>query len=172
MANRKTKTGRFLVVVDESPGSKRALDYAGRALRGRRNVAIILLHLLPPLPPELLEFGGAENPRKEQKLEAELRGDQQAWIRSVRTSAKSFLTSTIQQLHKAGVPRDAIHLAFSHPASDRDAATTVLEHARSKRCHTIVIGHAAHSWFRELAGGDLVEHLLRRSKGLAMWVVQ
>ena len=91
---------RFLVVVDESPGSKRALDYGGRVLGGRRNFAIILLHLLPPLPPELLEFGGAENPRKEQKLEAELRVDQQAWIRSARTSAKSFLTSAIQQLHK------------------------------------------------------------------------
>lgn len=171
MANRKSKTERFLVVVDESPGSKRALDYAGKVLGGRRNFAIILLHLLPPLPPELLEFGGAENPRQEQKLEAELRVDQQAWIRSARTSAKSFLTSAIQQLHKAGVARDAIHLAFSHPARDRDA-TTVLEHARGKRCHTIVIGHAAHSWFRELAGGDLAEHLLRQGKGFTVWVVQ
>lgn len=172
MANRKHKTERFLVVVDESPGSKRALDYVGRVLRGHRKFAIILLDLLPPLPPELLEFGGAENPRKEQKLEAELHGDQQAWIRSARNSAKSFLASAIQQLHKAGVPRDAIHLAFSHPARDRDAATTVLEHARGKRCHTVVIGHASHSWFRELAGGHLAEHLLRRGKGVAVWVVQ
>ncbi len=172
MASRKSKTERFLVVVDESPGSKRALDYAGRVLGGPRNFAIILLHLLPPLPPELLEFGGAENPRQEQKLEAELRADQQAWIRSARSSAKSSLAGTVQQLHKAGVPRSAIHLLFSHPARDRDAATTVLEHARGKRCHTIVIGHAAHSWFRELAGGDLAEHLIRRSKGLAVWVVQ
>lgn len=172
MANSKNKAERFLVVVDESPGSKRALDYAGRVLGRRRNFVIILLHLLPPLPPELLEFGGAENPRKEQKLEAELRGDQQAWIRSARNSAKSFLTRAIQQLHKAGVARDAIHLAFSHPARDRDAATAVLEHARGKRCHTVVIGHDAHSWFRELAGGDLTEHLLRRAKGVAVWVVQ
>ena len=172
MANRKSKTERFLVVVDESPGSKRALDYAGKVLGGRWNFAIILLHLLPPLPPELLEFGGAENPRQEQKLEAELRGDQQAWIRSARNSAKSLLTSAIQQLHKAGVPQDAIHLVFSHPTRDHDATTAVLEHARGKRCHTIVIGHAAHSWFRELAGGDLAEHLLRRGKGFAVWVVQ
>ncbi len=172
MANRKSKTERFLVVVDESAGSKRALDYAGRVLGECRNFAIILLHLLPPLPPELLEFGGAENPRKEQKLEAELRADQQAWIRSGRNSAKSFLTSAMQQLHRAGVPKDTIHLAFSHPARDRDAAVAILEHARSKRCHTVVIGHAAHSWFRELAGGDLTEHLLRRGKGLAVWVVQ
>ena len=172
MANRKSKTERFLVVVDESPGSKRALDYAGRVLRGRRNFAIILLHLLPPLPPELLEFGGAENPRQEQKLEAELRADQQAWIRSARTSAKSFFASAIQQLHKAGVPQDTIHLVFSHPTRDHDATTAVLEHARGKHCHTVVIGHAAHSWFRELAGGDLAEHLLRRGKGFAVWVVQ
>lgn len=172
MANRKSKPERFLVVVDESPGSKRALDYAGAMIGSRRHFAIILLHLLPPLPPELLEFGGAENPRKEQKLEAELRSDQQAWIRSARNSAKSFLAAAIQQLHKAGVPRGKIHIAFLDPADDRDAATAVLEHARGKRCHTIVIGHASHSWFRELAGGDLAEHLLRRSKGFVLWVVQ
>ncbi len=172
MASRKSKTERFLIVVDESPGSKRALDYAGRVLGGRRNFAIILLHLLPPLPPELLEFGGAENPGHEQKLEAELRADQQAWIRSARTSAKSFFASAIQQLHKAGVPQDAIHLVFSNPTRDHDATTAVLEHARGKRCHTVVIGHAAHSWLRELAGGDLAEHLLRRGKGFAVWVVQ
>lgn len=172
MANRKSKTERFLVVVDESPGSKRALGYAGRVLGGRRNCAIILLHLLLPLPPELLEFGGAENPQKEQKLEAELRSDQQAWIRSARNSAKSALAGAVQQLHKAGIPRGAIHVVFSHPTRDRDAATTVLEHARGKRCHTIVIGHAAHSWFRELAGGDLAEHLLRHGKGFTVWVVQ
>ncbi len=171
MANRKNKTERFLVVIDESPGSKRALDYASRVIGGHRNFAITLLHLLPPLPPKLLEFGGAENPQKEQKLEAELRGDQQQWIRSAKKSAKTSLVSAVQQLHKAGVPREDIHFAFSDP-SDRDAATAVLEQARGKRCHTIVIGHASHSWFRELAGGDLTEHLLRRGKGFAVWVVQ
>lgn len=172
MANRKNKTERFLLVVDESPGSKRAVDYAGRVIRGHRNFDITVLHLLPPLPPELLEFGGAEDPQKEQKLEAELRSDQQAWIRSARNSAKSFLTSAIQQLHKAGVPRGAIHLVFSHPTSDHDATTAVMEQARNRRCHTIVIGHTSHSWFRELAGGDLTEHLLRRGQGFVVWVVQ
>lgn len=172
MANRKSRAERLLLVVDDSPASKRALDYTSGMVRGRRNFAIILLHLLPPLPPELLEFGGAENPRQEQKLEAELRGDQRAWIHSARHSAKSSLASAVQQLHKAGVPRGEIRIAFSDPIKDRDAAIAVLEQARGKRCRTIVIGHASHSWFRELAGGDLTEHLLRRSKGLAVWVVQ
>ena len=172
MANRKNKTERFLVVFDESSGSKRAVDYAGRVIGGRRNFVITLLHLLPPLPPELLEFGGAENPRQEQKLEAELRSDQQAWIRSAKKSAKTSLAAAIQQLRKAGIHGGDIHIAFSESANGGDAATAVLEHARGKRCHTVVIGHAAHSWFRELAGGDLTEHLLRRGKGLVVWVVQ
>ena len=172
MANRKSKAERFLVVVDETPASKRALDYAGRVLAGRGNFAVILLHLLPPMPPELLEFGGAENPQQEQKLEAELRAEQRAWIRSARNSAKSSLAGAVQRLHKAGVPHGEIHLAFSDPAKDRDIVTAILEHAQAKRCRTIVVGHASHSWFRELAGGDLAEHLLRRGKGFAVWIVQ
>ena len=171
MANRKSETERFLIVIDESPASKRALDYAARVIGGCRRFAIILLHLLPPLPPELLESGGAENSRKEQKIEAQLRGEQRTWIDSAKKSAKTSLVSAVQQLHKAGVPREDIHFAFSDP-SDRDAATAVLEQARSRRCHTIVIGHTSHTWFRELAGGDLTEHLLRRGKGFAVWVVQ
>lgn len=172
MANRKSETERFLIVIDESSASKRALDYAARVIGGCRRFAIILLHLLPPLPPELLESGGAENPRKEQKIEAELRGEQRTWIDSAKKSAKTSLATAVRQLHKAGVPREDIHITFSDPGTDRDAAIAVLEQARGRRCHTVVIGHASHSWFRELAGGDLTEHLLRRGKGFTVWVVQ
>lgn len=172
MANRKDKNARFLVVVDASAGSKRALEYMSGVIAGRRNFAITVLQLLPPLPPELLEFGGAENSRKEQALEAKLRSDQQSYIRATRKSAQTSLAAAVDQLHKAGIPREDIQIAFTDPAADRDAATAVLEQARSKRCRTVVIGHASHSWFRELTGGDLVEHLLRRAKGIAMWVVQ
>ena len=172
MPETKGKIQRLLVVVDESSATKRALEYVGNLVGGRRGFGIVLLQLLQPMPPELLEFGGAERPKKEEKLGAELRRDQQTWIDSARNSAESNLDSAAEHLRRAGVFRRDIETSLSDPMMGRDAADTVLEHARTKRCHTVVIGHGAHSWFRELAGGDLAEHLIRQGKGVAMWVVQ
>jgi nucleotide-binding universal stress UspA family protein len=158
-----SKTERLLVMVDESPGTKRTVDYLAKMIGRRRGFHVCLLHLLPPLPPELLEFGGAENPREEQKLDAELGRDQQAWIAAARNSARPALDDAIKALRKAGVCGREIDLEFSDPMDSRDTAGTVSGQAQAKRCHTIVIGHESHSWFRELAGGHLTEHLLRHA---------
>jgi len=167
-----SKTERLLVMVDESPGTKRTVDYLAKMIGRRRGFHVCLLHLLPPLPPELLEFGGAENPREEQKLDAELRRDQHAWIAAARNSARPALDDAIKALRKAGVSGREIDLEFSDPMDSRDTAGTVLGQAQAKQCHTIVIGHESHSWFRELAGGHLTEHLLRHAIGITLWVVQ
>ncbi len=81
MAQAERKIEHLLLVIDESPASVRAVEYTGNLLRRRQGFRIHLLHPLPPLPPELLEFGGAENPRKEQALENELRQDNSNGLR-------------------------------------------------------------------------------------------
>lgn len=172
MAKAASKTERLLVVVDESPGTKRAVGYVAKMIGRRRHFHVYLLHLLPPLPPQLLEFGGAENPRKEERLTVELRRDQKAWIASARDSVRPVLEDAIKALRKAGLSTREIALECSDPMGGRDATGTVLGQARARRCHTIVIGHESHSWFRELVGGHLAEHLLRHASGITVWVVQ
>ncbi len=163
---------RLLVIIDNSSGSKRAVEYLAAVIGRRRGFHVHLLHLLSPLPPELVEFGGAEDPQKEQQLQAELRHDQKAWIASARNAAKAVLGDATEVLRRAGISAHEISLGRPYPTESRDAARTVLNEARSKRCHTIVIGHESHSWFRELVGGHLAEHLLREARGLTIWVVQ
>jgi nucleotide-binding universal stress UspA family protein len=162
----------LLLVVDDSPCSKRAVQYVGKFLGHRRGFQIYLFRLIPPLPPALLEFGGAEDIQLEEKLEAGLRRDQENWIASTRESAKPTLEKAAKVLHKAGVVRNSIHIDFSYPTEIRNAAGTLLEQARAKSCHTLVIGHTAHSWLREMTGGDLVEQILRHAHGVSVWVVQ
>jgi nucleotide-binding universal stress UspA family protein len=162
----------LLLVVDDSPCSKRAVQYVGKFLGHRRGFQIYLFRLIPPLPPALLEFGGAEDSQLEEKLEAELRRDQENWIASARESAKPALEEAAKVLHKAGVVRNSIHIDFSYPVEIRNAAGTLLEQARAKGCHTLVIGHTAHSWLREITGGDLAEHILRHAHGVSVWLVQ
>ena len=172
MAQVERKIEHLLLVIDESPASLRAVEYTGNLLRRRHGFRIHLLHLLPPLPPELLEFGGSENPRKEQALENELRRDQQQWIASARKSAEPSVENAVGVLRKAGSPHRNILCEFSYPTEPRDAGRTVLEHAQAKKCHTVIVGHKTHSWFREFTSTDLAEYILRHASGITVWVVQ
>jgi nucleotide-binding universal stress UspA family protein len=172
MTQAASKPECLLVMVDESPGTKRSLAYVAKMIGRLRGFHVYLLHLLPPLQPELLEFGGAEDPRKEKELVEELRRDQQAWIAAARDSAKPALDYALKALREAGLSSGDIELAFSDPMDGRESAVTVLDHARAKECHTIVLGHESHFWFRKLTGGHLAEHLLRHSSEITLWVVQ
>lgn len=172
MPRQSSQAERLLLVLDGSPDSKRAIQYAGGLIAGRRGFRIELLRLLPPLPPELLEFGGAENPARERQLESHLRRQQRDWIASAQTAAQPALQRALAQLRRAGVPRSSLGWSFSYPAEAGDAARIVLQAAKAKHCRTVVLGHQSHSWFRELAGGHLAEQILRHARGVSLWVVQ
>lgn len=166
------KMMRLLLVVDESPASKSAIQHVGKFLGRRRGFQIHLLYLLPPLPPELLEFGGAEDPRREEQLDAELRHSQEKWIASARVSAEPVLNEAEKSLRKAGISSRNIRSEFSYPTEPREAARTILEQAQAKKCCTVVIGRKAHSWFRKITSGDVAERVLQLATDISLWIVQ
>ncbi len=172
MEEEASQTERLMVLVDESPGAKHAVNYVARMIGHRRGFHVCLVCLLPPLPPELLEFGGAEIPRKEEELSAKLHRDQQLWIASVKGSARQALDDAIDALRKAGLSSGEIDVEYSDPMDVRDADVAILDLARAKQCHTIVIGDKTHSSFRELSGGHLSDHLLQHAREITIWSVQ
>jgi nucleotide-binding universal stress UspA family protein len=139
----------ILLVVDESPAAKQALSYVAKLIGRRRGFHIVLMHVLPPLPPDLLESGPAADVHAAQKLD---------WAQRI--------------LRKGGIAPQEIDFAVSDPKDSSDAVDVVLKVARAQRCHTIVVAHYAHSWFREIFGAHLAEELLRRAKGFALWIVE
>jgi nucleotide-binding universal stress UspA family protein len=166
------EAGRLLLLVDGSAESMQAETYVAKLAHRRCGFHVCLLQVLPPFPPELLEFGGAEDSHKEQQLESDLRHEQEAWISSAKSSAMPQLERSRRVLHNAGVPNHEIELEFSDPMQADNAAEMLLEQAAAKRCHTVVVGHTSHSWFREVVGRHLAEELLRRARGVTIWVVQ
>jgi nucleotide-binding universal stress UspA family protein len=172
MTKAKITNENLMVIVDESPATKRVVDYVTRMIGCQRGFHVYLLHLLPPLPAELLEFGGAEDPREERKLQAELHREQHAWIASAKEPATLALSYAIGVLRDAGLFTYEIELASSDPWDDRDATVAILNQAREKHCHTIVVGNESHSWFRDLAGARLTDRLLRNANEITIWVVQ
>lgn len=163
---------RLLVVRDDSVASRRAVKYVGKFVGKRRAFRIYLVHVLPPLPPELLEHGGSEDPAKEAQLEAELKVGQHRWISAARKASQKGLHEDRAVLRKAGISARTVKASFCEPEEGRGAADAILDMARGRRCRTVVVARQSVSWFHELFSHDLSEELLRRGKGFCVWAVE
>lgn len=166
------KSAHLLLVADESPASKRMADYIAAIIGRRRNFHLHVLYLMPRMPVQLLESGGGDTPRQEEEVNAELHRQQEEWISSRKAAAQTTLNQLVAIMRKGGVPRRAIDIEFSDPNEAAILDRAIPSLAAERGCHTIVIGHESHSWFREMTGGHLAEHLLRHTKATAVWVVQ
>ena len=162
---------RLLVVVDSSQLSKRVLDYLGTFFAMQADVQFCLACLLPRLPAGLLESGGSEAPADEERIETALRFDQDRYMQSLDRKSQKVLARSVTWLRRAGVRTSAIDTCLTSPLDNRTAADEILVVAETHNCHTIVVGHTAHSWFRGLAGDHLAEHLVRQARGFAVWVI-
>jgi len=166
------KSAHLLLLADESHASKRMADYIAAVIGRHRNFHLHLLYLMPRMPVQLLESGGGDTPKQEEEVNAELHREQEEWISSRRAAAQSTLNQLVAIMRKGGISKRAIDIEFSDPNDAAILDRSVPSLAAERGCHTIVIGHESHSWFREMTGGHLAEHLLRHTKATAVWVVQ
>ena len=162
----------LLLLVDKSPATERMVTYVAGVIGRRRDFLAHFLFLMPQMPVGLLETGGSEDPTEETALNEELYRQQDAWIASAKATAKPALNELTAIMRKAGVPSRVIDVAFSNPYEAANSDRAILGFAQEEECHTIVVAHDSHSWFREMTGGHLAERLLRHAKGMAIWVVQ
>jgi len=162
----------LLIVSDESDATRRAVRYVATMVARRRGFRLCLAHVLPTLPPELLEFGGAEKPQTEERLDARRKADLQAWIAAAKETGGRVLEEARWTLREAGVAEAAIRTEFLDPLEGRDVVGEILNLTGLRHCHTIVIGRESHSWFTALIRGDLAGELVRRGKGFTIWVVE
>lgn len=160
---------RILLAVDESENSHRVVQYVGSLLRRTPDVAVTLFHVLKPMPRELLEHGGSENPAAEAQLRVQLRDEQRAWIRKERESECHVLKKACETLAQSGFDRSHVALRYGH---EDDIARSILEEARIGHHETIVVGRHGTSRIKRIFGGGVTDQLLRDAKGFAIWVVE
>ena len=166
------RSTRLLVVVDENKASKRAVAYVAQIIGRQRGFKVGLVHTLSEIPASLIEYGGAENPEKEKKLDADLHAEQKHWVLAAQEKAQPTLTRATAVLRKGGLAANAIEERFSVPADGRARADEILDLARRHKYRTVVVGSESLSWLRQLLGSDPVEELLRRGKGFTIWIVE
>ena len=163
---------RILVVHDGSQASSRAVEYLAEFVGRRRRFRICLVHVLPPLPTELMEHGGSDDPFEEVRMEHALKVEQDRWIAITKKTGQEDLDRTEAALREAGIPRVAIQKLFCDPGEPKDIAERLLDMANECQCHTIVVGRRSISWLHQLFSREISEELLRRGKGFCIWAVE
>lgn len=161
-----------LIALDASEASMRAVSYVAGMLHMHKDLRVYLLHVLPPIPPELLEYGGSEDPQKEQALSEELRQTQTQWVDQVKKDAEPIFERAKAILQEGGVSPDMVEAEFSTSIHRPDIVRDVLETASSWHCSTIVVGRRSHSWLKEHLGRHVSEDLARRGQGFAIWTIE
>ena len=161
-----------LIAVDATVASTKAVRYVAETLGGRKGLRVYLLHVLPPIPPELLEFGGSENPQKEEALTKALRLEQAEWVERAKKEVAPIFDQAKTILGKAGVSPDLVHREFSTSIHRPDVARDVSEAAHRWKCSTVVVGRHSFTWLKEHLGHHVGEDLVRKGQGFAIWVIE
>jgi nucleotide-binding universal stress UspA family protein len=159
---------KILVAVDDSDQSLHAMHYVGSLLRDTRDVNVTLLHVLKPMPRELLEHGGSENPNVEDSLGAQLRKDQEEWVRMEGAVEYPILLKALERLGQTGFPIDRVTLKFGH---EPDIADTIIDEAKSGAYGTIVVARHETTGAKRLFSTSITDRLLRDLAGTAIWVL-
>ena len=140
-------------------------------MEGREDVRLLLLHVAKPVPPELLEFGGSENPAEEKMGEAALEHARKDWIEREQRAALPMFMRARALLREGGVPEEVVDtkIVAWNPNERLDSA--ILEVAQEEHCGTVIVGSAAFLRSQELLHAHFSEVLPQKASGIALWIV-
>ncbi|PWB79189.1 MAG: hypothetical protein C3F08_07310 [Candidatus Methylomirabilota bacterium] len=163
---------RILVAVDDSEASTRAVSYVAKIIGRRSGVRVRLMHVLPSVPPALLEFAGADKPAQEERLEAAQHAAQTRWLDQAAQAAQPVLSRAKWILRKAGVPLSAVETECCPSISGERVAREILEAAHASGCGTVVVGRASHAGLTGLFQHHVGDALIKGGHGLTVWIVE
>lgn len=163
---------KILIAVDDSEVSHRAVDYVAAMIGGRRGFHVYLFHVLPPLPPSLLEHGGSENPSVEKEIEAQMRGKQADWLEKAKLESQPMMDKAKGILHDAGISAGDIDSQFYTPISGENMVSDILLQAQADACDTIVVGRETFAGLQRVFRHHVADDLIRRGHNHTIWVVE
>ena len=158
------KNRKLLVVVDESPATRKALQYVAQMAAGQPNYRVCLAHGLLAPPRQLVQLRGAEKGR--------IQAYRSRWITATEMTEQRALERANTILRQGGLAHGAIEAHYCYLVNANQATQEILKLARIRKCDTVVIGRTSLSWLGEVIHGDPAEELVRRGKGFTIWIVE
>jgi len=150
-----TKDKHFLIAVDESESSKRAVLYVADIVGGFPGFALTLLSIIPE--PEEDFFDSEE--------------EQAAWTREKLEAANRMLENYRQVLIHAGFPPEKVRIR-SCVGEERSFSEAILDTRCDLSCCTVVVGRHHKSKTEEFLFGSTSTRLIREAKNCAVWVIE
>ena len=161
---------RILVAVDDSSISRRIVDYVCDILGGRDDFHVGLYHLAPT--PRMLEWGGAEDPKIEHRKETQRERTFTHVETQVKQEEAGLLLELKTSLEQCGVDVVALPVEFEERLDRKRIARDILKIAEEEDYGTIVVGQHSFSDWKHFFNRHVSEELLRKGKGIAVWVVE
>lgn len=160
---------QILLAIDDSNSTISAISYIAELFRETPSVTVTLFHVLNPMPRELMEHGGSENPDMEHQLSEQLRKDQQEWMQMEETIEYPILERALEQLKQAGFPTDRVTLKLGYAG---DVVGTIVDEVRAGGYGTLVVTRHGPPGAARLFSGKIADRLSRELTGIALWVIE
>ena len=163
---------KILVALDDSEASRELVPAVAARAQAMPDVRLVLCHVLPALPPDLLESPGAENPKEEQKVEGDLASAQARWTKAQTAQAAQLVEACARRLEQHGIARERVEVSVTEPVhSHASLPDVLLDVARTRGCGTIAVGRKAFPALVSLFHAHVGEELRRRADDLDVWIV-
>jgi len=149
------KDKHFLIAVDESESSKRAVLYVADIVGGFPGFRVTLLSIIPK-PEE--DFFDSE-------------AEETAWLKEKTGAANRTLENYRQIMIQAGFPPEKVRIR-SCVGEEKSFAEAILDTRCDLTCCTVVVGRHHKSKTEEFLFGSTSSKLIHEAKGCAVWVVE
>jgi nucleotide-binding universal stress UspA family protein len=149
------KDRHFLIAVDESESSKRAVLYVADIVGGFPGFRVTLLSIIPEPEDDFYDS-------EEEKV---------AWTKEKVEAANRILENYRQVLIHAGFPPEKVRIR-SCVGEERSFAEAILDTRCDLSCCTVVVGRHHKSKAEEFLLGSTSTRLVREAKNCAVWVVE
>ncbi len=158
--------GRVLLAADPSEASVRAAAYVGCLMAEHPAARIGILTVVPEIQPLQIETGeflstghtGILMPTQLETPPSE--------------RAAPILRKIHQVLVEAGFPKNRIAASVGTTTVGEPVVSALIEAARKGNYRTIAVGRNALPWHREIFRRHLADALIRKARGLTIWVVE
>lgn len=145
-------TERILLALDESPASRKVVDYVARLVGAHPDLHLHLLHVAHVPGRHAAEGDPA--------------------FEKARREAHEILDGLSERLWAAGVPRERLDSGFLAVSSDVTLLEGLLDVARDQECGTIVVGRNSLPWHREVFHHHAADELVKTARDFTLWVVE
>ncbi len=153
---------KLLVAVEGGANSVFTVVYAAQACAGGQDPergGMVIFHVLPPLPPSVESGDAAVTRELARRFDAENRNAATLRLKQLRNQA-------IQQ----GAEPELVRTAVAE--NGEGVLDQILRAATIHGCDTIVVGRRGQSLIKEFLAGSVMERLVWKPLGFAVWIVE